>query len=317
MPLPLRTQVHTDALLTDISVAYKQSATNFIAGLAAPEVGVQKQSDLYRVYTKNDWMRDELQLRGPGTESARVGYNLSTSAYYCDVWSASEIIGEQMAANFDQPGDPYVSATEHLTQLALIRRERKFATDCFATSVWGTDVTLSGTDQWSDPVGSDPKEDVHTGQLAVLTSTGFMPNTMVVGFAVHQALQRHPLVREQFKYTSAESINEAMLARFFEVDRYLVMKAAYASNFENAAHVGAMIGGKHCLLAYIAPNPGIMTPSAMYTFNWAGLVGGNSGVRISRFERPELAGEQIEITLSFDHVLTGTDLGYFIASAVA
>lgn len=317
MPLPLASQAHVDSLLTDISVAYKQNATNFIASQAAPEIAVAKQSDLYRIFAKNDWMRDEFRLRAPGTESYRVGYQLSTSSYYCDVWAASEMIDDQLRANFDQPGDPDIAATEHLTQLAMIRRERAFMTDCFSTSLWGTTTTLTGADQWSDPVGSDPKEDAHTAISTVLQNTGLAPNTMVVGFQVHQALQRHPLVREQFKYTSAESINEQMLARFFEVDKYLVSKAVYATNAENATAAQAFASGKHCLFAYVAPNPGLMTPSAMYTFTWSGLVGSKNGMRVKNIPAPLLGGNLIELELAVDHLIVGSDLGYFYASAVA
>ena len=85
MPQPTMGQSHVDAVLTNISVAYAQQAGNFIADKVFPTVPVDKKSDKYFTYTKNDWFRDEAQRRGPGTEPAGGGYNLSTDTYSCVV----------------------------------------------------------------------------------------------------------------------------------------------------------------------------------------------------------------------------------------
>jgi hypothetical protein len=80
MPQPTQGSVHVNRPLTMISVAYMQDQAEFIADKVFPVVPVDKQSDLYYVYTKNDWFRDEAKPRAAGTESAGGGYNLSTTA---------------------------------------------------------------------------------------------------------------------------------------------------------------------------------------------------------------------------------------------
>ena len=70
MPQPNINSVHVDAILTNISVAYLQNQDNFIADKVFPVIPVDKKSDKYFTYTKNDWFRDEAQRRAPGTESA-------------------------------------------------------------------------------------------------------------------------------------------------------------------------------------------------------------------------------------------------------
>ncbi|NBR70500.1 MAG: hypothetical protein EBT75_00125 [Proteobacteria bacterium] len=81
MPQPTSSQVHVDAILTNISVAYMQQQANFIASRVFPIVPVSKQSDKFFTYTKNDWFRDEAQRRADATESAGGGYGLSTDTY--------------------------------------------------------------------------------------------------------------------------------------------------------------------------------------------------------------------------------------------
>ena len=66
MPQPSLNQVHVDAILTNISVAYMQKAENFIADKVFPAVPVDKKSNLFFKYNKNDWFRDEAKKRAEG-----------------------------------------------------------------------------------------------------------------------------------------------------------------------------------------------------------------------------------------------------------
>ena len=59
MPQPSVNNVHIDAILTNISVAYLQNTNNFIADKVFPVVPVDKKSNIYFKYTKDDWFRDE------------------------------------------------------------------------------------------------------------------------------------------------------------------------------------------------------------------------------------------------------------------
>ena len=103
MPQPNINSVHVDAILTNISVAYLQKQDNFIADKVFPVVPVDKKSDKYFVYTKNDWFRDEAQRRADATESAGSGYNLTTGTYSADVFAFHKDVGDQTVANADAP----------------------------------------------------------------------------------------------------------------------------------------------------------------------------------------------------------------------
>lgn len=320
MPNPTRSAVHVDSILTNISVAYAQNANNFISTQVFPVVPVMKQSDKYFTYDKNDFLRDEMEQRADGAESAGAGYKLSTATYSCDVWALHKDIGDQTRANADAPLNVDQDAVNFLTQKALIRRERQWVTDSFTTGVWGTDKT-GGTDftRWSDQSGSDPFVDIDAGREEILKNTGFESNTLVLGYQTFKALTRHPLVKEMYKYTSAESITVEMLARAFELDRVLVSRAAYATNKEGGTGAYDFAAGKNAMLCYVNPTPSLMTPSAGYTMTWQGLEGSTDGQRINRYDlrgsgRP---ADRIEIEAAFDNKIVATDLGYFFSGAVA
>lgn len=315
---PTSTDVHVDAALSNISVAYLQDQSAFIADKVFPIVPVAKQSDKYFVYDRNDFFRDEAKKRAPGTESAGGGYGIDTDSYYADVWAFHKDVADQTTSNEDDVIDGESDAAEFTMQKLLIRRERQFVTNYMTTGKWTTDKT-GGTDfaQWDDEAASDPIEDIKDGRL-MIALTGYMPNTLAVSLAVHEALKKHPLILERFKYTSSESITMEMLARLFEVQNYYVASSVYATNEEGATAAYDFNVPKAALLCYVNPSPSRMKPSAGYIFGWSGFTGASDiGVRTNRLEVPLKQSTRVESEMAFDMKKVAADLGYFFTTAVS
>lgn len=325
MAQPNRSQVHVDRPLTNISIAYMQSQNNFIASRVFPIVPVDKQSDSYFVYTKNDWMRDEAKVRPPATESAGSGYGLSTATYNCDVWAFHKDVDNQTAANSDIPLNPERDAAQFVMQRMMLRQEIQWVTDYFATGKGWKDYTgVSGTPstdqfvQWSDYTSSDPIDDIEGAKAHVLSITGFIPNTMVLGYEVFRKLKNHPDIVDRVKYTSSENITEAILARMFEVDNLYVAKAIKATNNEGETAAYDFVHGKAAWLGYVNPSPSLLQPSAGYTFMWRGISGPlGTTVATSRIEMPLVKAVRIESEMAWDNKLVGADLGAFFDQAVS
>jgi hypothetical protein len=319
MGQPTQGQVHVDAILTNISVAYMQRAENFIADKVFPIVAVDKQSDKYFKYTKNDWLRDEAQLRADATESAGGGYNITTDNYSADVYAFHKDIGDQVRANADATINVDREAAEFVTHRLLTRREAQFVSDFMTTGVWGTDKT-GGSDftQWSNYETSDPIEDVEAGKAEILSQTGFEANTLVLGYDAFRQLKNHPDLVDRIKYTSSQTITEDMIARMFDVDRVLVAKSVKATNVEGLAEAYSFHTGKVACLLHVASSPGLLTPSAGYTFQWTGVSGGlGLTIGTSSFRLESLKATRVEAELAFDNKVVSSDLGYFFNSCVA
>lgn len=316
MPQPTQNAVHVDAILTNISTAYMQQAKNFIATRVFPIVPVSKQSDKFFTYTKNDWFRDEAQRRADATESAGGGYNLSTDSYQADVYAFHKDIGDQTRANADAPINVDREAVEFVTSRLLLKMETQFVANYFTTSVWGTDYTPSNL--WSDYATSDPISDIETGKRAILSVTGYEPNTLVLGYDVFTSLKNHPDLVDRIKYTSSQIITEELLASLFDVPRVMVAKAVKATNNEGATGAYAFTHGKHALLTYSAPSAGLLQPSGGYIMSWTGVSGGlGATVGTSRMRMEQYKADRVEAEIAFDMKVIGTDLGYFFNGAVA
>lgn len=319
---PLVSNIHVDDLLTEISIAFRQDNDAFLVQ-RLPTVPMEKQSGKLRTYTRNDWARDEFERLGPGAESAGLTYGVSNDTYSCEVWAGHHDIDDQDRVNYDEPGAAEEDAVAHLTEIGMIRQERQFATDIFAASKWtgsstGSDITV-GT-QWSTAATSDPGSDIDTEQTALLTNGGRAPNALIVGWETNQAVKRHPNILEQVKYTrsGADAARRGEIGAYFEVARYEVMKASYASNVEDETAAYAQIGGKHALLCYLADRPSLMTPSAFYAFVWKGLTDMNDmGMAVENIPMRWIHSDRIELKTAFDMKITAASMGSFLASVVA
>ena len=73
-----------------------------------------------------------------------------------------------------------------------------------------------------------------------------------------------------------------------------------------------IFGDEQALLTYSERSPGIMKPSAGYTFSWTGMRGaGANGGRIKRFRMEHLESDRVEIEMAFDQKQVASDLGAF------
>jgi hypothetical protein len=315
MAQPTASEVHVDSILTNISVAYAQSADAFIASKVFPVVSVEKQSDKYFKFNKEDWFRDEAEKRADGDESAGSGYGLSTDSYSCEVYAFHKDVSDRVRKNADNPLKPDEDAVRFVTQRMLLRQEIQWVSDYFTTGVWSVDSTPSVT--WDD-VTSDPINDIEAGKESVLSKTGFEPRTLVMGYQVFRQLKNHPDIIDRIKYTSAQTVTPELLARLFDIDRVMIARAIKNTAKEGQTAAYSFAHGKHALLCHVAPSPGLLTPSAGYTFMWNGVSDGlGENIGISRIRMDARKSDRIEAEIAYVNKVVASDLGYFFNGAVA
>lgn len=323
---PTARNVHVNKPLTNISIAYLQNAANFVATKVFPNIPSTNRSDIYYTYDRGEFNRDEMQERAPGTESKGGSYDIDTAPnYFCRVYSFHKDIPDQVRDNADVQINVDRDATIYVTQKALIKREKLFANAYFKAGVWSQGVvgvaSAPGAGQvlkWTD-ANSDPIKNVRNARTSILEDTGFEPNKMVIGKWVFDALLDHPDLLDRIKYSGGvgnnnpAQVNMQALAALFEVEEILVMKAIENVGAEGAAADHRFIGGNHVLLAYSTPTPGLMVPTAGYTFSWTGQSGsGPMGNRIKQFRLEALESDRVEISMAFDMKIVAQDLGYFM-----
>lgn len=312
MPQPTAQDVHEDALLTMILIAYMNEDSAYIADTIFPTVQVRKQSGHIAQYTKDDWFRDLATLRSPGTESKGGGFAVNKATYFSDNYATHVNVDDESRDNQDQPYDLDDAATLIVSDRLRIRREIAWATDFFKTGVWGTDATP--TDTWDDYALSDPIGDIETGREGIHSITGKEPTDLTMGREVWTKLKHHPDFIERIKYTQLAIVTTGLIASLLELKRILIGRAIENTAAEGATASFSYIFGKNALLTYTPGRPSLMLPSAGYTFVW----NKRGGIAFTRRIRDEKAMyDRIEGHTYFDQKTLGTDLGYMMDDAVA
>jgi len=324
--MPKMSDAHIDRALTNISVAYMQDASAFIADKVFPIVPVKRQSDVFYIYNKGDFMRDEAKQRGAATESAGGDYGVEASdPYYCRTHAFHKDVSPQDRANYDEPLDADTDATDFVSQKMLIRREMQWATNYFKTGIWGTEyIGVSSTPStgqklyWDDE-SSDPIADITGAAVTMAAETGYKPNVLVLSPYVFNALRNHEDILDRIKYTQKGIVTADLLAMLFEVDMVFTAWGVVNSAAKGATDSIDFIMGKHALLCYANPRPSLKKPSAGYIFAWTGLEGaGAYGNRIVRLpmDMLGLGTERIEGEIAFDQKVICSDLGVFFKDIV-
>ena len=317
MPQPTSTEVHLDAILTDISVAWSQNQDEFVASKVFPTVNVAKQFDKFYRFGLEDWMRDDVKMRAPATESAGSGFAISKGTYSCDKWALHKDLSDEDKANADMGLQLDMSTTEYLTQQMMIRQEIAWASKFLSTTVGWTVGTQTAL--WS-AAGATIIQDIQTAINTMLTNTGRRPNKLVVSYAVFSILKNATEIVERYKYTTSMAMTTSLIAQVIGVDEILVMGGVQNTAKEGATKSLKQIGNKSALLVYSPPTPMMMTPAAGYNFNWTGLTGvGGFGTAssIGRIQMPTLKAERLEIEAAWDFQVISTDLGVYWDAAVA
>lgn len=315
MPQPEYGQVHINVPLTNISVAYQQDATNFIADDIFPHVPVDKQGNLYYEYLLEDWIRITAEERAPGSESAGGGYDLTNHPYFCRKYAIHKDIDDDTAQNADFAFNLDRDATQWVTHQLLLKRETLFITAYLQSGIWGQDydasTTPSGLGAW-DTANSSPITDILMASLKMGKLTGYRPNVLAFGPTTFMRLMNSPEIINRVKFSGSGFPTAAVLSQAFNVDKIVVSNAIVNTAQKGATMTTEYVWDTAAFLAYAAPAPGLLMPTAGYIFTWDGLLGaGAYGTRIKRFRMEEIESNRVEGEVAFDMHVIGADLGAY------
>ena len=319
MPNPLVGSVHVDAALSNMSVAYVQDKGVFAARRMFPVVPVQHRSDKYYVYNQSDFLRDEVQARAAGTESAGAGYRLTTETYTAERYALHQMISDELLFNADPAIDPERDAVEFITQKMLIHEDRKFDADFMqAGSAWGTKKNGSTSDFTQFTVSStDIISTIDSFSDEVQKKTGKRPNKLLLSRDVYSVFKNNATILESIKYTQRGIVTPDLLAALFGLSEVIVADSIHESAAEGGtSSLAYNIGGGKGLLAYVAPTPSLLTPSAGYTFSWSPFSDAAGGATIKNFRMDELSADRIEGEAYWDQKAVSTDCGLFFYNAI-
>ncbi len=328
MPSPDTGDLHVNVLLSNMSTASMNAMDSYIADRVFPFLYVDNQSNVYAKFNKAAFLTDagiQSMARAPGTLAAQADYSVDlTSTYRCDNFAVGNSIPDELRANSDAMFNLDMQATNLVTEYQLIRRERAFAADFMVTTKWTTDVTGGSTvTKWSDYGASDPIGDIRTYKRTIQKATAVTPNKLVMGQIVMDRLADHPdfLYRVAGGATNSNpaTVSNQLIAGIVGVDQILVGNSIYNTTADGSAgtFTGDYVIDDDALLLYTPPSPGLMTPSAGYTFVWRTAVNGSASPQFIRKIRDDRRKRDIVEAFSYwDQAQTDAGAGVFFSDIV-
>ena len=316
MPNPTTENVHVNRPLTNIAINWIQSQDRFVADEIFPYVGVDKKSDDYFKFNKNDLTRIEAKKLAAGSESAGSGYRVDTDTYTAEVYAFHKDIADQIRANSDNPLDPDRNATQHVMQNLLMKREKIFG-DNFMSSDGDNWTNSEDSENWSEDSGS-PILDIRNA-ISTVGEYWADANVAVMGKKLFDELMNHSDFLDRIKYTQEGVVTEELMARVLDLDAIYVSKATHSTAEEGEeASMARCIPTESLLLVHIPDTPQIDVPSAGYTFGWENLSGADGLNVAMQSMRADLRhSDRIEGQMAFDMKQVASDLGYLFTDTLS
>ncbi len=302
-----------DIALSQFALTYRNNL--YVAESLFPRVPVQKESDFYWTFGRENQALRENTLRAPGSAAERIQQSISKTKYFTTDHSLARLITDEERGNF-LAGDLEQWATQALTDKLLLDEEVRVAQ--IATNVTnyaGSNVlTLAGTSQWSDYGNSTPISDVEKAK-GQIRQIGQQPNVMILPDPVYQILRSHPAIVDRYKFTNGGQITLQQMAEVFGIEKVLLASTVQLDQANNVSFVW----GKDVVIAYAQPNPNFVDVSFGKTFVWTespGTVGGFS-TEIARITPASAKSDELAVHFYYGQVVTSNISGYVIKAAVA
>jgi hypothetical protein len=273
-----------------------------------------KESDKYITMSAKDasFIPDNME-RAPRSETAVIDITESSSTYTVTEYSLGMLVDDRTIANQDQPFNVLMDATNALTRIIMLNREKKQADQLLSATVFSgyTAALTANTTMW-DAESSTPWNQADDARESIRQSSLIKMNKCAMGPAVWTVLKRHPqmLAYLNGSATQAGMISKQVAASIFEVDEVLVGETAYnTANYAQTASISD-VWGKYALFAYVDPNAGLYSPTLGLTFVL-------DGMRVETYRVPSKRSTMIVVTDIFAPKVTNAAAGYLYSTVIS
>lgn len=308
----LKAQV--DKLLTNVAIMQKVKGT--VAEQLFPSIKAAQYSGLLGKYGKSH-LRLENSVKGGRGKYRRVEtITRTTQQFLIEGHGLEGFVSKEDYANVETPFEAERDETLGLQSALILEKEKVLADSLTSTSIMTQNTTLTGSNQFSDYLNSDPIAVFSTARKAIRDGCGEVADTAVLDYDVWDKLRYHPQMLDAlgFKENRPGGLNFQELASAIGVKRLLVAEAKYNSAAEGQTDSLASVWGKHIVLGVVPESlsVGIQTLGMWVTPS------GSSPRKVykqSNFNPP--GSTAILCEDEYDCLLSDVLCGYLIKDAIA
>ena len=303
--------LHIDVALSNMAMGYRPEG--FIADMIFPTVQVDKQSNLYLVFSRADRTRVEKTIRAPGTEARLVTEDIGSNTYFCKNYALAGSVPIEDKVNADPLHLASIvngKATYLLDKLMMDWEVRVANTVNSGSNVGSYSAVASGWSGAGNPLGN-----VNTAIDNVHYANGKKPNSIVFGIQAWNSFRRDSTVRGLIfgSNNGGGYVNTAQVAELLDIQNIYVGGAFQNTAQEGIAESLSTVWKDNVLVYYAPPSPSMEQPSLGYNFRWA--AGGLPNMQVERHPYNSLTkSERIEVGYYQDEKITGASYGFLLTA---
>lgn len=308
--MPLPSDVHIDAALSNLSVKYGNS--QYVGELLMPALPVNKDSDKYFIYGKEN-LRTYKTYRAPGTRATSVDWSVSSDSFKCEEHALEHPIPDETRNEADAPLQIESDSVEMLSDMLMLDQEVRVAALALTAGSYATGHTkaLAAGQKWDDYTASDPIKDVSTARSLIHSKIMRVPNTLLLGNQVFEALRQHPEIIGRMSDNVSKIVTKEFLAMIFEVERVIVGDALKITSREGAAtEVSSYVWGKNAILAYVG-TPGLKTITFGQTFRRTGYK------QVEKWREQPIKSDIVKTADKTDEKIVASGAGYWLSTVIS
>lgn len=282
-----------DPMLTTIAQGYSLPTTN-IANFIAPIVTTPKRQGKILRFGKEQFAIKDYR-RAPGSNIEKVQSRFDTEAFAVEQEViAFELAEERIEDAGEGPAQVDLRALEARNAMSRLMNSYE-QTVADAVGVLGAYEANLGFNTWSDfkaayPTAgpeswadsaqtSNPIADILIMKRQVANEIAVRPNSAVIGSAVYDSLLSNSKIEERIKYTTTDSIDIDMLARYFGLTRGI--RVAEGRKLDETTGKLFPVFPENAILLFYSPlgpsdtvmpagDASMSTPAFAYTYQLAG-----------------------------------------------
>lgn len=319
--------------LTNLSMAYFQDASRYVAKSIFPICPVQLSSASYYIFDKASLLRDNVARKPQFGKVAPAQMGRLDQSYSCKVDQVIVGIDQISTLNYQRTGapgaaDPRRAKVKFIAEQMNLHQDIVFAENFFKPGVWANEWT--GSTAYNSTAKTfikfnddncDPVKLFDTLCTQIEMDAGRRPNRLALGKATFNALKSHPGVVERVKYGGATAnpatVNERVLAELFGLEKVSVLSSIYnKAGLGETEDMGFICDPNAAILAYATDTPTIDEPSAGYIFTWDMLGDGQYMPVLQYLGENGTHTEFVEGLFAADMKKTADDLAIFLKDCV-
>lgn len=315
--------VHIDSALANYAAGYQEAADTGIADMVVPVLPVEKNSNKFYTWDKNDVFQDAQNLEVvPGGAMAEISPRLSSANYNCTSYGIQSFVATEVQANADSALNPERQAVVRCMNAIKLARERRCAALLMGSGNWtgGYTAPIAAGAKWNGGASSDPVRDLYTAMEASLVDvTGIVMSERTF----HDFVQNAQVQKYIATKTAVAPIPGASdFASLLQLPPIIVGKR---KGIVTATTYGYVWGDNVALIHADAGIPsGGASVSTARTFRWNGANGGTTdgtmqgGWLVRTYYDPKRGprgGRCVAVVHNDTEVMTSTVAGALLTAA--